>query len=342
MAIALGSLQTFLEEGEQDSWFESGLIVTLAMTASLGLGLFIWRELTTPDPAVDLRVLRHRALAAGSIYSAVVGMGLYGTLFVIPIYAQTVLHFTAQQTGLLIMPGALASAVTMVALGKISGKIDARALIAGGSIFIAIVMFNLAQIDPNTGADSLFWPLLWRGVSVVMMFLPLSLATLGALPKEDIAAGSGFYNLTRQLGGSIGIALLSTVLDRRHAFHRAILAEDLSPYNPQTQARINTLMQGMQSHGIDASTAHQQALALLNQTLDSQAMLLAFADLFRVVGLIFLVTLPLLLLLGRGKKQLSPVAIKDPDNIDFGVWLLYLIDLHTAIGRGDRPHGLRI
>lgn len=242
MAIALGSLQTFLEEGEQDSWFESGLIVTLAMTASLGLGLFIWRELTTPDPAVDLRVLRHRALAAGSIYSAVVGMGLYGTLFVIPIYAQTVLHFTAQQTGLLIMPGALASAVTMVALGKISGKIDARALIAGGSIFIAIVMFNLAQINPNTGADSLFWPLLWRGVSVVMMFLPLSLATLGALPKEDIAAGSGFYNLTRQLGGSIGIALLSTVLDRRHAFHRAILAEDLSPYNPQTQARINTLM----------------------------------------------------------------------------------------------------
>ncbi|MGG6242608.1 DHA2 family efflux MFS transporter permease subunit [Nodosilinea sp. AN01ver1] len=303
LAIALGSLQTFLEEGERDGWFESHVITLLAITASVGLLLFIWRELTTQQPAVDLRVLRHRSLAAGSVYSAVVGMGLYGTLFVIPIYAQTVLNYTAQQTGLLIMPGALASAVTMIVMGKVSGKIDARVLIAGGSIFIAVIMFNLSHINPNTGQEALFWPLLWRGVSVVMMFLPLSLATLGPLPKADIPAGSGFYNLTRQLGGSIGIALLATVLDRRQAFHRAVLAEHVTPYDPQTQERISALTGAMQSRGADAATAHQQALALLNQTLDGQSMLLAFEDLFRVVGLIFLVTLPLLLLLGRGDRK---------------------------------------
>jgi DHA2 family multidrug resistance protein len=304
LAIALGSLQTFLEEGERDGWFESHFITLLAITASVGLLLFIWRELSTEKPAVDLRVLRHRSLAAGSIYSMVLGMGLYGTLFVIPIYAQTVLNFTAMQTGLLIMPGALASAVTMVVMGKVSGKVDARVLIAGGSIFIAVIMFNLASINPSTGRDALFWPLLWRGVSVVMMFLPLSLATLGPLPKEDIPAGSGFYNLTRQLGGSIGIALLATVLDRRHAFHRAVLAEHVTPYDPQTQERINTLMGAMQHRGgVDAATAHQQALALLERTLDGQAMLLAFEDLFWVVGIIFVVTIPLLLLLGKGNRK---------------------------------------
>ncbi|AFY65805.1 DHA2 family efflux MFS transporter permease subunit [Geitlerinema sp. PCC 7407] len=300
LTIALGSLQTFLEEGEQDGWFESHTITLLAVSAIVGLLLFIWRELSTDQPAVDLRVLRHRSLAAGSVYSAVVGMGLYGTLFVIPIYAQTVLNYTAQQTGLLIMPGALASAVTMVVMGKVSGKVDGRVLIAGGSIFIAVIMFNLADLNPNTGSDALFWPLLWRGVSVVMMFLPLSLVTLGPLPKQDIPAGSGFYNLTRQLGGSIGIALLATVLDRRHAFHRAVLVEHVSPYDLQTQERINALMGAMQSQGADAATAHQQALALLDQTLEGQAMLLAFEDLFWVVGLIFLVTLPLLFLLGKG------------------------------------------
>lgn len=307
LAIALGSLQTFLEEGETDGWFDSRLITTLAITGSVGLLLFIWRELTAKRPAVNLRVLRHRSLAAGSLYSLVLGMGLYGTLFVIPIYTQSVLDYTAQQTGLLIMPGAIASAITMIIMGKVSGRVDARTLIAGGSVFIALVMFNLAQINPHTGGDDMYWALIGRGISVVMMFLPLSLATLGPLPKEDIAAGSGFYNLTRQLGGSIGIAVLATVLDRRQTFHRAVLSENISNYNLQTQERLNALTAAMQHHGADPSTAHQQALALLNQTLDGQATLLAFEDLFHVVGLVFLFTLPLVLLLGKGQQQ-APTA----------------------------------
>ncbi|MEH2180834.1 DHA2 family efflux MFS transporter permease subunit [Nostoc sp.] len=300
LVVAIGCMQTLLEEGEQDDWFSSDFITTLAITSIISLGLFIWREVKTDHPAVDLKVLRHRSLAAGSVLSAVVGMGLYGTLFAVPIFAQSVLQFTATQTGLLLAPGALASAIVMVLLGKLSSKIDARFLIAMGAVGSSGVMFQLAAITPQTGIDDLFWPLVWRGAFTVLMFLPLSLAVLGPLPKQDISAGSGFYNLTRQLGGSIGIALLTTLLDRREAFHRAILLTKLSPYDPETTQRLDLLNGALQSQGMDATTAQQQALALLSQTVDIQAAVLSYADCFRVVGVGFLCSLPLLLFLGKG------------------------------------------
>ncbi|BAY24359.1 EmrB/QacA family drug resistance transporter [Calothrix sp. NIES-2100] len=300
LVIAIGCMQTFLEEGEKEDWFSSGFITSLAIASVVGLVLFIWQELKTPHPAVDLRVLHHRSLAAGSVLSAIVGMGLYGALFAVPIFAQSILHFTASQTGLLLAPGALASAIVMVMLGKLSTKIDARILIAIGGVGTAMVMFDLSKLTSQTGADDLFWPLVWRGAFTVLMFLPLSLATLGSLPKKDISAGSGFYNLTRQLGGSVGIAILTTLLDKREAFHRAMLLTNLSPYNPETTQRLELLIGAMQSQGMDATTAQQQALAILSQTVNVQAAVLSFADIFRVVGVAFLCSLPLLLFLGKG------------------------------------------
>lgn len=301
LAIALGCLQAFLENGEKEDWFQSIFITALAILSVVGLVLFIWRELTTDSPAVNLRVLRHRSLAAGSIYSAVLGMGLYGALFAVPIFAQSVLHYTATQTGMLLFPGALASAVTMLMLGRISSKIDPRLLIAGGGVVTSLVMFQLAGINPDTGSDDLFYPLLWRGVGTVMMFLPLSLATIGPLPREDISAGSGFYNLTRQLGGSIGIAVLTTLLTQRQVFHRKILIEHVTAYDNVTNQRLSMLEGALQGRGEDAATAHQQALQILNQTVDTQAQILSFEDIFWIVGVAFLVTLPLLLLLGKRK-----------------------------------------
>jgi DHA2 family multidrug resistance protein len=299
LTLCIGSLQTFLEQGEQDDWFSSGFITTLAVMSGVGLGLFIWRELSTDTPAVDLRVLRHRSLAAGSIYSAVLGMGLYGALFAVPIFAQSILHFTATQTGMLLFPGALASAVVMMLLGRVLNKIDPRLIIAGGGIITSLVMFQLMTINPNTSTDALFWPLLWRGAGTVMMFLPLSLATLGSLPKQDISAGSGFYNLTRQLGGSIGIAVLTTLLAQREAFHRAILLENISLYEATTSQRLALLQGALQSRGIDAQTAQQQSFQMINQLVNTQAAILSFEDVFWVVGIAFLVTLPLVLFLGK-------------------------------------------
>ncbi|BAZ08339.1 EmrB/QacA subfamily drug resistance transporter [Calothrix sp. NIES-4071] len=308
LTLAVGSIQTFLEEGEKEDWFASDFIVTLAITSVIGLALFIWRELNTKNPAVDLRVLRHRSLAAGSIYSAVLGMGLYGALFAVPIFAQTILHYTATQTGMLLFPGALASAVAMIMLGKLTSKIDPRIIIAGGGVITSLVMFNLQHINPDSNSETLFYPLLWRGVGTVMMFLPLSLATLGSLPKQDIPAGSGFYNLTRQLGGSIGIAVLTTVLAQREAFHRAVLVEKLSIYDPATSQRMSEIAAGLQSRGIDAIQAQSQALAIMNQTINTQSAILSFEDIFWLVGVAFLVSLPLLLLLGKKRPSVVPSA----------------------------------
>ncbi|MBS1705272.1 MAG: DHA2 family efflux MFS transporter permease subunit [Armatimonadetes bacterium] len=301
LIVSLGSIQWLLEEGQAEGWFESRLIVTLALTGLVSLILFIWRELKTKHPAVDLHVLRHRSVAAGSIFSAVLGMGLFGAIFAIPIFAQTVLQMTPQQTGMLLLPGALASAVMMPIMGKVASKYDARILIAMGAAVVVSSMFMLGSMTTQTGEDQLFAPLLIRGVGTVMMFLPLSLSTLGPVPKKDLPAASGFYNLTRQLGGSIGIAVLTTLLAQRHELHRSHLVENISLYNPIAVDRLQTLSQLFIARGFDPVRAQSQALALIDRTISIQATVMSFGDIFRVVGIAFLASLPLLFLMGRGR-----------------------------------------
>ncbi|MGC4073186.1 MAG: DHA2 family efflux MFS transporter permease subunit [Nibricoccus sp.] len=308
LTVGLASFQTMLEEGQQEDWFSSDFIVTMAAGAVVGIGLFIWRELTTEHPAVDLRVLRHRSLAAGSIYSLILGMGLYGVMFAVPIFVQNYLHFTATQSGYLLMPGAIASAVMMIVMGKVSGRIDARLLIATGATVLVISATLLSRINPDTGTDSLFFPLVLRGLGTVMMFLPLSLATLGDLPKTDVAAGAGFYNLTRQMGSSIGIALITTMLAHREAVHRAVLVEKINPYADATTARLQMLDGAFAHHTADPVMAHQQTLHAVDAIVNGQSLLLSFADVFLYVAAAFIVTLPLLLLLGKGGSKEAAAA----------------------------------
>jgi len=241
LAAGLGSLQVVLEQGHQYDWLANGGIRLLTLLAVVALPAFVWWELRCRAPAVDLRVLRHRSLAAGSLFSLVLGMGLYGTVFVVPIFAQTVLQYTATQTGLLMLPGALASALTMAVLGKTANRFDPRLLILLGAGAMVANLLQLAGIGPDTGDQSLFWPLIFRGMTTVMMFLPLSLATLGPLPKAEVGAGSGFYNLTRQLGGTFGIAVLTVVLDHQRAVHRSQLVQHLATTNPLLQERLQRL-----------------------------------------------------------------------------------------------------
>jgi DHA2 family multidrug resistance protein len=308
LTVGLGCLQTMLEEGQSEDWFSSRFIQLVTAGAILGLGLFVWRELTTRHPAVDLRVLRHKELAAGSLYSMVLGMGLYGVMFAVPIFVQDFLHFTAMQSGGLLFPGAIAAAVMMILMGKFAGRFDARKLIAGGALVMFATALLLSRINPNTGREDLFWPLLLRGFGGVMMFIPLSLATIGGLPKSEIAAGTGFYNLTRQLGSSIGIAVITTYLGHREAVHRAFLVERVTPLSPAATDRLELLTGLFESRTGDTVQAGQQALAVIDRTINAQAMLLAFADVFFYVAAAFIVTLPLLLLLSRGGRR-APVDV---------------------------------
>ena len=302
LALGLGAFQTVLEQGQQDDWFSSAFIQRMAILSVVGLVLFIWQELRIEHPAVDLRVLKHRSLAAGSVISLAVGMGLYGTVFVVPVFAQTVLQFTATITGLLLVPGALASAVAMFALTPLMKVFSPRVMIATGCMITIAVMFAFADLNPDTGSDQLYWPLIWRGFGTVIMFLPLSIVTLGSLPKKDVASGSGFFSLTRQLGGSIGIAMITTLVAKQEFVHRAQLVYDVSDLNPAYQERLGFGTSYFNAIIGDSVDVQNQALALIDRAVNLQAALLSYRDVFYFVALIFTLTLPLILLLGKNTK----------------------------------------
>ncbi len=302
LALGLGAFQTVLEQGQQDDWFSSVFIQRMAILSVVGSVLFIWRELTTPHPAVDLRVLRYRALAAGSIISLAVGMGLYGTVFVVPVFAQTVLQFTATKTGLMLVPGALASAVGMFALAPLMKIFSPKVMIATGCLITIAVMFAFSDLNPDTGSDQFYWPLIWRGFGTVVMFLPLSIVTLGSLPKKDVASGSGFFSLTRQLGGSIGIAAITTLVAKQQFVHRSQLIYDISDLNPAYPERMAANTAYLNTTSGDPVSVHNQALTMIDHAVNTQASLLSYRDVFHFVAVVFLLTLPLILLLGKSVK----------------------------------------
>jgi MFS transporter, DHA2 family, multidrug resistance protein len=303
LATWIGAFQTFLEEGEGDGWFESSFITALACIAVVGLGLFIWRELASRSPAVDLRVLRYRSLAAGSLFAIVLGIGLYGTIFVIPIFTQNILGFTAVQTGMLIIPGALISGLLMPFIGRLSDRVDARIPLAAGTIVVGLATIVLSQINIDTSGHTMFWPLLFRGVGMGLMFIPLSITTLGPVPKQDIASAASFFNLTRQLGGSIGIALLATFLAKRETFHYNTLAEHISRLNMTTQQYLGNLQSMLQAKGMDPVTAEQASYGMIMKVTKTQAMILSFEDVLFMVGSLFLASVILVIFLHSGKGQ---------------------------------------
>jgi len=308
LALGLGAFQTVLEQGQQDDWLDSVFIQRMSLLALVGTALFIWQELRVEHPAVDLRILRYRSLTAGSIISLAVGMGLYGTVFVIPIFAQTILQFTATKTGLMLVPGAIASAAASFLLFPLSKKVSPRILITIGCLITIAVMISLTDLNPDTGFDQLYWPLIFRGFGTVMMFLPLSIATLGSLPKKDVAAGSGFFSLTRQLGGSIGIAGITTLVARQEFVHRSQLVYDVSDMNPAMQERLGGNTSYFNTISGDPVNVQNQAMTLIDRAIDLQAALLAYRDVFYCVAFIFLLTLPLILLLGKAPKPHAPAS----------------------------------
>jgi len=303
LAVGLGCLQTMLEEGQQYDWFSSQFITTMAIGSVAALGCFLWWELVVDHPAVDLRVLRYRSVAAGSTYSMVLGMGLFGIMFAVPIFVQNYLHFSAFQSGLLLLPGALAAAGTMIILGRFVGRFDPRILVAMGALVTVGVGLVLMRLNPDSGTSSLFWPLLVRGIGTVLMFLPLSLATLGGVPKRDVSSAAGFYNLTRQLGSSVGVAVLTTLLARQQAVHRAVLVEKITLFRPESLSRLAAMTAGFGGHSGDTVAGHAQALRALDGIVNAQAGVLAFDDIFLYVALLFTVSLPLILLLGKGSNK---------------------------------------
>ena len=309
LALCVGALQWMLERGERMDWFDSRFVTALGLTSLVSFILLIWRESTIKEPVIDLRVLSNRQLAAGVTMGAFLGFALYGSVFVLPVFLQGLHGFTANQTGMVILPGALASAFTMALVGRNASRLDARWTVPIGATLFFIAMYKLSLMTFESGKDELFWPLVLRGVGLGFIFVPLTGATMAELKPSQLAQGTGMFNLTRQLGGSLGIAISATLLSRFTAQSRALLSEHVVVGDPATVARVNGLTQAMIAKGMAALPAKQQALAILDRQLQAQSSVLAFSRLYLLSGAALMLSLPLLFLFRSGKARgLGPGA----------------------------------
>ncbi len=307
LAISAGSLQYLLEHGQREDWFASSLIWTLFISGVGGMLLLVWRELTADKPAVDFRVLRYRQMWVGTVLGVVLGIGLFGSVFILPIFLQGQLQMTAWQTGMVILPGAIASAVAMAFSGRLTAKFDARAIIAFGSILFFVSMVQLSRITSVSGAHDFFWPMVWRGLGLGCVFVPLTVLTLEGIDAKEIAQATGLLNFFRQIGGSFGIALMATMLTHWQRQTQAILTSHVSMYDYATRQRLGMITNGFIARGADAATAHDRALAVLGYQMMGQANVIAFSKIYLLSGLILLGSVPLLLLLKRGKGERAMV-----------------------------------
>jgi DHA2 family multidrug resistance protein len=309
LALCVGSLQWMLERGERFDWFESRFVTVLALTSITSFVLLLWRELTIDEPVINFRVLLNRQLAAGVMIAAFLGFALYGSVFVLPVFLQGLHGWTANQTGLVILPGAMASAFTMAFVGRNAARLDARVTVPIGASLFFIAMYRLSLLTFDAGASDVFWPLIIRGVGLGLIFVPLTGATMAELKTGELPQGTGMFNLTRQLGGSLGIAISATLLSRFTAQSRALLAEHIVIGDPATVARVDGISRALVAKGMNALSAKQQALMILDRQLQGQASVLAFSKLYLLSGLALMAAMPLLFLFRSGKSRgLGPGA----------------------------------
>jgi DHA2 family multidrug resistance protein len=303
LATCVGSLQWMLERGERYDWFESRFVTILGLTSLTSFALLIWRELTIDEPVINFRVLKSRQLAAGVSIAAVLGLALFGSIFVLPIFLQNLHGLTANQTGMVILPGAIASAFTMAFVGKNANKLDARVTVTIGAVMFFISMWLLSRMTLVSGPAETFWPLIIRGVGLGLIFVPLTGATMAELKVNELAQGTGMFNLTRQLGGSLGIAVMATLLTRFTRANKALLTEHITTADPISLSRLETITRGLISRGMNPIVAKQQALTLMDAQVTTQASVLAFSKIYMLSGIILLCSLPLLFLFRTGKGR---------------------------------------
>ena len=308
LAVSVGSLQFMLERGERNDWFESGFVTSLAAVSALTFVAFIWRELTFEQPIVNLRVLKSRQLAAGVTFAAALGLAMYGSIFVLPVFLQQLHGFTAWQTGKVIFPGAIASALTMAVIGRNANRIDARYTIVLGVAMFGLCMYWLSGLSLDGGADDVFWPLILRGVGMGLIFVPLTNASMVDLSPADVPQGTALFNLTRQLGGSLGIAIMATLLQRFTSSARSNLVTHVSAGDPEVTSRMALLTRAFMSRGSDATTAAAQAYSVIERQVLAQASVISFSKIYLICGVVMALGLPLLLFWKTGRNRTSLAA----------------------------------
>ena len=308
MAIGLSSIEVVLEEGNRKDWFGSAMIRQLAITGVIFISIFLWVELTRKRPFINLRLLMRRNFGIGSIAGLALGLGLYGSVYILPLYLGQIKDYTAMQIGEVIMWSGVPQLFLIPLVPKLMQRFDARFMAAAGFSMFAVSCFMNSTMTHDTGIDELRWSQLVRALGQPLMIVPLTSITTGSIEKEQAGSASGLFNMMRNLGGSVGIAILSTLITWREQFHSNRLGEHVSLYSLETQQRIDQLTQSFLSKGADFVTAHNQAIAAIDNTVRREAYVMAYNDGFYFVGIALLVSAIALLFTKKVKAGASAAA----------------------------------
>jgi DHA2 family multidrug resistance protein len=307
LVVGIGSLQIILDKGQEEDWFASTFIRYLAIAAAFGLVLFIIRELRTDHPVVDLRVFKYRTYAAGVFLMTVLGFVLYGSTVLVPLMLQTLLGYPALQAGIAMLPRGLGSFVAMPLVGFLMSKIEARRLLVAGIVISCFSFYRLSHLSLDIGYWNIFWPLIIQGSALGFLFVPLTTITNDPVPKEEIGNAASLFNLMRNIGASIGIATVTTIVARHQQVHLNTLGESVNPSNLISQGTVQGLQSSLMARGVDPVTATKQAYAVVYGMVQRQASMMSFNDVFFLLMVLFTLMLPLVLVMKRPTHQGGPV-----------------------------------
>ena len=307
MAIGLATLQVLLDRGQEDDWFSAVWVRWFAVISVIALIAFIIRELRAEHPIVDLRILRNRNFAVGTLLITILGMVLYSMVAMLPLFLQILMGYSALLSGLAITPRGLGALLMNIIAGRLIGFVDGRLLIAAGFALVAGSGFVFSHMNLQIAMSNVVWVNVLNGIGTAMIFVSLATTTMGTLRNEQMGNATGIFNLMRNIGGSIGIAGMATFLDRWAQSHQAILVSHLTPYDPAYQQWLSTAQAGLKTQ-VGGVAAGPKALGLLYNVLGQQARLLAYMDNFRVVSYLSLLAVPLVLLFKKAKGRPAPPA----------------------------------
>jgi DHA2 family multidrug resistance protein len=307
MAIGLSALQTVLEEGNKDDWFGSPFIVRLAVIAAVALTLFVAIELTSKKPLLNLGILLRRNFGFGMLANFLLGVALYGSVYILPLYLSRIQGYNSEQIGLVLAWTGIPQLLLIPLVPRLMKRFEPRLVIGVGFALFATSNFMNIFMTNDYATDQLFWPNIVRAVGQALVFAPLSAVATAGIEVENAGSASGLFNMMRNLGGAIGIAALQTFLTKREQYHSNVLTQSVSLFEEATRTRIEQLTQYFINHGdIDGVDAAHRAYVAIGNVMQKQAFILAFSDTFYLLGSALIVAL------------IASLMLKKADHLDAG------------------------
>jgi MFS transporter, DHA2 family, multidrug resistance protein len=308
LALGLGALQVVLDKGQRDDWFGSHFIVamtTIAVVALVSVIIWEWRH---KDPIIDLHLFKDRSFAVGNLLMFMVGFALLSSTVLIPLFLQTMMGYTAQEAGLALMPGGIAIIMAMPLVGYLLGHYDARILLLFGLTVVGLSLFHMTSFDVQIDFRTAATARVFQATGLAFLFVPINTVAYGFLPKNKNNAASGLINLARNIGGSVGISVVTTMLDRRTQYHQNQLVEHVNPGSAKLHAMINGMTHTLMSHGSSAYEASHQAYGMVSGLVTQQATMLAYIDNFKLLGVAVFTMIPFVFLMKKIKPG-GPIAV---------------------------------